>query len=85
MVSKSKKVLVITEGPRDELHLLKSICLDLGISDVDFYSYKTDFHNFARIMLPNGALKPDDTIMYLDYNPKKFFAEISRHRNRFRI
>lgn len=58
----SKKVLVITEGPRDELHLIKSICRDLGIADVDFYSYKTDFHNFARIMLPDGALKPDDTI-----------------------
>ena len=57
-----KKVLVITEGPRDELHLLKSICLDLGVADVNFYSYKTDFHNFARIMLPNGALKPDNTI-----------------------
>lgn len=58
----SKNVLVITEGPRDELHLIKSICIDLGIADVDFYSYKTDFHNFARIVLPNGALKPDDTV-----------------------
>ena len=56
-------MLVITEGPRDELHLLKLICLDLGLTDsaVDFYSYKTDFHNFARILLPDGRLKPDGT------------------------
>lgn len=59
-----KKVLVIAEGLVDELRLMKSICHDLGLtgSDVDFYSYKTDFHNFARIILPDGKDQPDDTV-----------------------
>lgn len=63
-VANQKKILIITEGPRDELHLIRSICADLGLfaSDVNFYSYKTDLHNFARIMLPNGEKRPDDTI-----------------------
>ena len=60
----SRKVLVITEGPKDELHLLKSLCRDIGLteSEVDIFSYKTDFHNFARLIFPEGTSKPDDTI-----------------------
>ena len=59
-----KKVLVITEGPKDELHLMKSLCRDLGLSgsEVEFFSYKTSFHNFARLMLPDGCDRLDDTI-----------------------
>ena len=59
-----KKVLFITEGPVDELHLMRSICNDLGLttSERDFYSYNTDFHHFARVMLPDGADTVDTTI-----------------------
>ena len=59
-----KKVLFITEGPIDELHLLMSICSDLGMvtKQTAFYSYKTDFHQFARLMLPNNSSQVDEAL-----------------------
>ena len=58
----SKKILFITEGPVDELHLMKSICKDLCLKpgEFEFYSYKTDFHQFARLMLPDDKSIDDD-------------------------
>ena len=61
--SVSKKVLFITEGPVDELHLMKSICKDLSLKtgEFEFYSYMTDFHQFSRLIL-SGADKVDEDI-----------------------
>lgn len=57
MSSVSRKILFITEGPVDELHLLKSICKDLhAIEEYEFYSYRTDFHQFARLLIPENEL-----------------------------
>lgn len=62
MSSVGKKVLFITEGPVDELQLMKSICRDLGLtqSERDFYNYRTDFHQFARLIVPNDTV--DDAL-----------------------
>lgn len=60
----SRKVLFITEGSVDELQLVKSICKDIGITqaDRDFYSYRTDLHQFARLMLPENNDTVDETL-----------------------
>ena len=59
-----KKILFITEGPVDELNLMASICSDLGMvsSQRAFYSYQTDFHQFARLMLPDNCTQVDETL-----------------------
>lgn len=63
----AKKVLFITEGPVDELHLFKSICSDLNIikDDRNFYSYKTDLHRFVRLLLPDNETQLDDIDLLL--------------------
>lgn len=63
----AKKVLFITEGPVDELHLFKSICKDLGMieNDRNFYSYKTDLHRFVRLLLPDDKTQLDDIDLLL--------------------
>ena len=59
----SRKILFITEGPIDELHLLKSICLDLDRTAVyEFYSYCTDFHQFARLLIPDEVNQLDENL-----------------------
>ena len=57
-------MLFITEGQVDELSLMMSICSDLGMvsSQRAFYSYRTDFHQFARLMLPDDCLQVDDAL-----------------------
>ena len=59
-----RKVLFITEGPVDEIHFLASICSDLGIAEKqrDFYCYRTDFHQFARLMLPDNTNAVDNAL-----------------------
>ena len=54
--SVSRRVLFITEGPIDELRLLKDICRDLHkiYEEYEFYSYRTDFHQFVRLLIPDG-------------------------------
>ena len=76
----AKKVLFITEGPVDELHLFKSICKDLGMteSNRNFYSYKTSLHSFVRLLLPNNKTQLDDIDLLLTLKSQESDAKQQR-------